>query len=366
MAATDFPVNSPLAVKLWSKKIAREALRETMAMNFMGTDSNSLIQVFDDLSKGSGDKVTVPLRMQLSGRGVGESDTLEGNEEPLSTYSDSVVINDLAHAVRSKTTIDAQRVPFSVREECRLGIQDWYSARIDNWVANQLTGYSDQTDTLYTGNQLAQAPLGNGAATDGTKRWIYGDGNTGTTAEASISGAQTFSLSILDRTVNIAKTTSPLIRPIKVGNQSYYVFFIHPDCVRDLRATTGAAGWADIQKAAMQGGEISENPIFTGALGVHNGVVLHEWTRLPGTTSGIDAKPIGANLSVRRNVFCGAQSAAFAWGKGYSEEPKYVEETFDYNRQFGVSVQTIAGCKKLRFNSVDYGTIVVSSYATAP
>lgn len=31
MATTDYPVNSPMAVKLWSKKIAREALKETMA-----------------------------------------------------------------------------------------------------------------------------------------------------------------------------------------------------------------------------------------------------------------------------------------------------------------------------------------------
>ena len=41
-------------------------------------------------------------------------------------------------------------------------------------------------------------------------------------AETSISAAQTFALSVLDRAVNIAKTTSPLIRPLKVGNQSYY------------------------------------------------------------------------------------------------------------------------------------------------
>lgn len=97
----------------------------------MGESSNSLIQVFDDTSKGSGDTVYVPLRVQLNGRGVSEADALEGNEEALTTYRDSIVINDLAHAVRSKVTIDAQRVPFSVREECRLGIQDWYSDRIE-------------------------------------------------------------------------------------------------------------------------------------------------------------------------------------------------------------------------------------------
>lgn len=334
----------------------------------MGTSSNNMCQVFDDTSKGAGDTVYVPLRMQLNGRGVDENDALEGNEEALVTYRDSVTINDLAHAVRSKVTIDAQRVPFSVREECRMGIQDWYSDRIDQWGAFQLAGYSDMSDTIYTGNQAANAPLGNGVATDGTKRWIYGDANTGTLTEASVSAAQVFSLSVLDRCVNIAKTTSPLIRPIKVGGNSFFVCFLHPDSVRDLRTNTNSGQWLDIQKAAMMGGEIEENPIFTGALGVYNGVVLHEWTRLPG-----DARyPITLNTNVRRNVFAGAQALAFAWGKGYSEEPKYVEDSFDYGRQFGVSVQTIAGCKALRFNTasggtgVDFGKIVISSYATAP
>jgi N4-gp56 family major capsid protein len=327
----------------------------------MGESSNNMIQVFDDTSKGAGDKIVVPLRLQLSGRGVGETEALEGNEEALTTYNDAVFINDLAHAVRVKTRIDAQRVPFSVREEGRLGIQDWYSARIDDWVANQVAGYSDQSDALYTGNQSALEPLGNGVATTG-KRWIYGDANAGTLTEASVSAAQTFTLTVLDRCVNIAKTSSPLIRPVKVGSQSYYLCFLHPDSVRDLRTNTNTGAWLDIQKAAMQGGEIEENPIFTGALGVYNGVVLHEWTRLPG---GAD-KPVSFNSIVRRNVFAGAQAAAFAWGQGYSSEPKYVEDYFDYERQFGVSVQTIAGCKKLRFNSIDFATIVISSAATAP
>lgn len=362
MASTDFPVGHPLAVKLWSKKIAREALRETMAYKFMGESSNNLIQVFDDMSKGAGDRVRVPLRMQLTGRGVSGTETLEGNEEALTTYNDDVLIDDLAHASRSKMRIDAQRVPFAVREEMRLGIQDWYSARIDDWVANQISGYSDQTDTLYTGNQAALAPLGNGAAAVASKRWIWGDAAAGTASEDSISAAQTFALTILDRAVNIAKTTTPLIRPIKVGSQSYYVCFLHPDSVRDLRTSTTTGNWLDIQKAAMQGGEIEENLIFTGALGVYNGVVLHEWTRLPGAAG----KAITANANVRRNVFAGAQACAFAWGKGYSSEPKYIEDYFDYERQLGVSVQTIAGCKKLRFNAVDFGTIVISSYATAP
>lgn len=85
MSTTAYPVNHPLAVKLWSKKIAREALKETFAYKFMGSGSNNLIQVFDDTQKGAGDTIYVPLRMQLNGRGVDENDALEGNEEALVT-----------------------------------------------------------------------------------------------------------------------------------------------------------------------------------------------------------------------------------------------------------------------------------------
>ncbi len=358
MATTDYPVGHPLAVKLWSKKIAREALKETMAMKFMGTSSNNLIQVFDDTSKGSGDRIRVPLRMQLTGRGVGETEALEGNEEALSTYYDDVVINDLAHAVRIKTTIDAQRVPFSVREEARLGIQDWYADRIDQSLANQLAGNTAVSDTLYTG---LNTPLAPSSGTLNDRRWIIRqqDDETDHTTEASLSTSDIFSLKLLDRAVAIAKTSNPLIRPIKVGGQSYYVCFLHPWQVKDMRTATNTGDWLDLQKTAMSGGEIAENPIFTGALGVYNGVVLHEWTRLP--------TGIGANsANTRRAVFCGAQSVSMAWGNGYSEAPKYEEDLFDYGRQFGVSVQTIMGAKKMQFNSKDFGTIVISTYATSP
>lgn len=359
MATTDFPVGSPHAVKLWSKKIAREALKETMASKFMGTSSNNLIQVFDDTSKGAGDRIRVPLRLQLSGRGVGETEALEGNEESLSIYYDDLLINEVTHAVRMKVTIDAQRVPFSVREEARLGIQDWFSERFDQSIANQLAGNTAQTDTLYTGNNAAVAPS---SGTGADRRWLIRqqDDETDHSTEASLSSSDTFSLKLLDRAVAIAKTSSPLIRPVKVGSQSYYVAFLHPYQVKDLRTNTNTGDWLDIQKSAMQGGDLESNPIFTGALGVYNGVVLHEWVRLPTAATGTNA------ANCRRAVFCGAQALSMAWGQGHSETPKYVEDLFDYDRQFGVSVQSIFGSKKLQFNSKDFGTIVMSTWAAAP
>jgi N4-gp56 family major capsid protein len=358
MAALDFPVNHPLAVKLWSKKIAREALKSTHAAKFMGESSNSLIQVFDDTSKGAGDRIRWPLRVQLSGRGVTGTQVLEGNEELMNFYYDDFIIDEMDHAVRSKVRIDQQRVQFSIREEMKDAIVDWYAGRIDQWMANVLTGYTAETDVIYTGQNATTAPT----TVTGNSRWYINDLGTGHTAETSLSSSDTFSLALIDRAVNIAKTATPLIRPIKVGSQEYFVCFVHPNQVKSLRSGSAAAGsWFDIQKAAMTGGEIEDNPIFTGALGVYNGVVLHEWSRLPAFACNDGTAEAG-----RRAVFCGAQSAAFAWGKGYSDAPKYVEDYFDYERQFGVSVQTIAGAKKSVFNSNDFGTIVISTYAPNP
>lgn len=39
------------------------------------------------------------------------------------------------------------------------------------------------------------------------------------------------------------------------------------------------------------------------------------------------------------------------------------EELFDYDRELGVRASFIAGLKKTVYNSVDYGTIVIPTYA---
>ena len=101
MATTSYGVNSPSAVKLWSRKLFREALKNTTMAKYMGESSDSMIQVLNDAKKGPGDSIRYQLRMQLSGAGVLGDGTLEGNEEALTVYTDTVLIDQLRHAVRS-------------------------------------------------------------------------------------------------------------------------------------------------------------------------------------------------------------------------------------------------------------------------
>lgn len=101
MATTSYGVNDSLTVKLYSKKLFQDALKKTYFERFMGRGTESLIQIKDDTAKGPGDRITVGLRMQLSGAGIQGDGALEGNEESLTTYHDNVLINQLRHAVRS-------------------------------------------------------------------------------------------------------------------------------------------------------------------------------------------------------------------------------------------------------------------------
>lgn len=351
MASTSYGVNDPLAVKLWSKVLSVEALKETWASRFYGTSSDSLIQIKDEAEKSAGDKITYGLRMQLTGTGTLGDGTLEGNEESLVTYSDSVLINQLRHAVRSAGRMSQQRVPFSVRDEALSGLRDWYADRFDYAFFNQICGYTVQSDVRYTGQNAVTAP-------DSSHRYFV----TGS-ADESQGSTNTFTLAAFDSAVEKAKTLTPAIRPCRAGGKSYYVGFIHPYQVTDMRISTSTGQWLDIQKAAMTGGEIEDNPIFDGSLGVYNGVIIHSDYRV---TQGVNSSTGAAVTTVRRGVVCGAQASMLAFGRDNGPSRfTWVEELFDYENELGVSAGSIWGQKKTVFNSADFADIVLSTYAVA-
>lgn len=358
MAVTNYGTNNPLAVKLWSKMLSVEALKACWIYKFVGDSTSDMIQIKDETSKSAGDQVTYGLRMQLTGNGTLGDGTLEGNEEALTTYSDALIINQLRHAVRSSGRMSQQRVPFSVRDEALSGLRDWWADRIDWAGFNQLCGNLGPSipsittsDIRWTGLQATIAPDAN--------HYTNAQGGTNDT---SLGSSNTFTLTMIDKAVERAKTLTPAIRPVLVSGKKFYVAWLHPYQVTDLRTTTATGQWLDIQKAAMTGGLVDGNPIFDGSLGVYNGVILHEDARV---TQGYNPTGNAAITTVRRAVFAGAQAGMMGFGRDNSMNKfTWVEELFDYENQLGVSAGLIFGLKKTTFNSADFATIVMSSYAT--
>lgn len=364
MAVTTFAVNDALTNKLWAKKLAVEVSKATEIAPLIGTSSNSIIQLRDETQKGSGDQVTFGLRRQLIGDGVTENQVLEGNEEALTTYSDSIIINELAHAVRvrNEQTIDAQRVLFNMRDEANTGLVDWYADRMSMAAFIQWGGYTAPTMT-FEGRAiplLRPVHYGNNAPTaPSSQRQVW----AGTaTNDQSLGITDTFNLTLIDKAVERAKLANPKIRPVRIDGSDKYVLYIHPTQTTSLRTNTAIGQWIDITKAIYQGSR-ANNPFYSGALGEYNGVVIRESEHV---TPGVNSATNAEISTVRRAVLLGAQSAVAAFGnKMAPERYKRVEETFDYQRELGVSVQTVWGLKKTVFNGQDFGTIVISTYAAA-
>lgn len=362
MAVVTYGVNDALAVKLWSKRLDVEVLKETHFARFMSASSSSLAQIMTETEKGPGDQITWGLRRLATGDGKTEGETLEGNEEGITKYHDVMLINELRHAhrVKGKTSIDAQRVPYDLREECYDSLRDWWAERLDTCFFNVLAGNTATsgtgapTSTKYTGFNTALAPS--------TNRVFRG--GTGLTTDQAVNAdsTATFNLGLVDKCVNRAKTAAPGIRPIKgLGKNVDYVMFIHPNQVLSLRSDTSTGSWQNLQMSRLQGGEGDGNALYDGALGIYNRTLLIEANRIP---HGVHSTSAAAQTSTRRAVFCGAQSMAVAFGqRGGKSKFSWEEEMFDYGKELGVSAENIFGMKKSRYNSEDYGTITVTTYA---
>lgn len=355
MAITAFGTNDDRTVKIWSQLTFREALKSTLFNKFLGTGKRAIIQRLTELENQAGDQVKFDLLMQMGNDGITGDNRMRGNEEALTYYQDSVVIDQLrnAHAFRR---MSQQRTIHDLRMDAKANLSDWFADKFDTYMFNCLCG-----NTSHSFGQATTAP-------DSDHYVISGDvTNSGTIAtdEASLGSNDQIQLADMDFCKEKAKTLSPLVRPVMIDGQEMYVVVLHPYSVTDMRldvANSAYTSWPDIQMYANKRG--LKNPIFDGSLGVYNGMIIYESTRIYSPVS-----------NVRRNLFLGAQSGVFAVGNAYSKLQQnrtgkenlmsWYEDSDDYGNENGIAVGCIFGMNKSTFNSKDYAAMVITSYAAS-
>ena len=137
---------------------------------------------------------------------------------------------------------------------------------------------------------------------------------------------------------------APKVQPIKVDGMDKYIMLVHPWAARDLKDDPK---WLAAQQNANIRG--SKNPIFTGALGEYDGVILYEYERVQ--TGNIGA----SSANVCQNLLLGKQAACFA----VSRPAKHIEQTDDYGNIAGNGIAFYGAVEKTNFNGKDYGVINV-------
>jgi N4-gp56 family major capsid protein len=348
MAVTSFGTNDAQTVKLWSTLTLREALKATLFGKIMGTGKSAILQKMTELEKSAGDQIKYDLLMQMTGAGVTGDNRMRDNEEALIYYQETVEIDQLrnAHAFRR---MSQQRTLHNMRSDAKANLADWFAGKFDDYMFRTLCG-----DTTLTHGTTATAP---------TSNHIIWSGDA--TSQGNIGANDQFTLSDIDFCKEKAKTLTPPIRPTNAGGSDMYVVVLHPYSVTDLRldvANSAYFTWPDIQMYANKRG--LNNPIFTGAIGVYNNVIIWESNRIYSPAT-----------NVRRNLFLGAQAGVFAMGGAYDSIEKsrvgkdnlmsWYEEIDDYGNEKGISVGAIFGMNKSVFNSADYGLITIPGYAVA-
>jgi N4-gp56 family major capsid protein len=196
-------------------------------------------------------------------------------------------------------------------------------------------------DTTTTGHDFA-----NDTTAAAATRSVFAGGQS---AVGNVTAAMKMDCKVLDKAKQVAVLASPQVRPLKIDGRDHYVAILHPYDALNLRQDPV---WHQAQREAGVRG--NDNPIFSGALGMYNGIIVHEHEYVYNYTDG------SGSAAISRNVLCGQQALVLAWGRPV----KWVEKAFDYENQQGFAIGAIFGSIKPMFNSVDYGVVTMFTAGT--
>ena len=366
-------VNDPQAVKKWSSLMAVAINKSSYwAKKFIGEgkDSRLPIQRIDDLEKGASDEVTVDLLMPMNMEPLIGDQTLDGKEQPLKYFTDRLRIDQVRGGADLGSRMSKKRTLRNLRSDAKRTHTDWWKRLMDELYFIYLSG-SRGTQGGYVWS--ANNPIFgvNALTAPDAMHQMYGGAAT---SAASITTADSMSLRLIDKAVAKAETMGGdgsdelSMIPISIEGGDHYTALMHTWQADSLRQETGTGGWLDIQKAAAAA-EGAKNPIFTGAMGMHNDVILHKHRNVV----RFNNYGAGGNLPAARALFLGSQAALVAYGDNESgTRYRWTEESKDHGNSVAIGTHAILGVKKATYKSKDgqavrdFGVVAMDTYCADP
>jgi N4-gp56 family major capsid protein len=364
-------VGDPKAIKRWSAALAVDVPKNSyFGKKFTSRSEkpDAPVQEKIELENEAGDTISYDLSMQLRQRPIEGDARLEGKQENLKFYTDTMMIDQMRGGVSGGGRMTRKRTLHDLRAIAKARMAEWWGRVIDELHFMYISGARGVNpefiyETTYAG--FAGNPL---LAPDSGHLIFGGDSPNQATSAATITSTDTMTRDTIERATVRAKMLNAIninqvrIQPIRLNGEDHYVTVMSPYQEYSLRQDLGGAGWLDVQKAAAAA-EGRNNPIFMGSLGMLNDVVLHSHENV----IQFNNYGAGANLPACRALFMGAQAAVVAYGNsGNGARYNWVEETLDLGNEIVIGSDLIWGIKKCRFNGYDFGVIALDTYATNP
>jgi N4-gp56 family major capsid protein len=367
MAQTIIGLNNAMAVKIYSGNLAVDIGRKGYWTNkFMGSGDvpTKPIWKLTNLEADSGEQITYDLSMQLKAAPTQGDNVIEGKEESLTFYTDVVYIDQLRHGVDCGGRMTRKRTLHDLRKIGKARQTDYWARLFDETHFMYLSG-SRGTNVEYIEPTTFAGYANNSFTTPDSQHLVYG----GTaTSKASLAATDKFSLTAIDRCVAYAEMMGggtqglPQIQPAEVEGEKRYLCVIDPYQSYDLRNGTDTNGWAEIQKA-LATALGSKSNFITGAIGIHNDVVIHKHQNVVRFTD----YGAGSNVAASRALFCGVQAATLAFGSpGKDLRFGWREEEKDAGNKIAIYTNVIMGIKKVTFNGLDFGVMAIDTAAKRP
>src|SRR3990170_557490 len=337
---TSIETTHGLTQEQWGSGLYKEYLGEFPFFELMGTSSDAVIQVKEDLTKKPGDAITIGIRGKLTGAGVTGLDELKGNEEQMQFFDQRITIDEFRHGVALKGKMSQQRVAFNLRNEAKDALKDWLMEKTEN---DLITALTDVASGRVRGRYLYGAVDSNWNATHATAT-----ANIDNTADK----LTTSIISIAKRKARLGTTIK--MRPFAITDSGRkiaekYIMFVHDLAARDLKTDTS---WQNHQRDLVVAGLRDSVPWISGSnfVGEWDGVLVYASDRMPRAADGASA------IYTSHNLLLGAQAAAIVWGQRTGWE----EDIDDYNHKHGFSVGEVRGVAKLVFSRAtpeDHGVV---------
>jgi len=304
---------------------------------------------------------------------------LVGNEESLDLQSFAMSYNVFRHAISSPNddTIEQARTNVKFEKTARELLPAFHAARLDASVFNQLAGVNSTTitvdGTVYSGTDRTFVQGLNTINAPSTNRIIRA---AAAASDEALTSADTMTLDLVDAAVEQLQRTYPYAGAL--DGQEFDLYISFEQSVDLKRDTSGKIQWYTNNLALTEGGS-SDNTIFTGdkygtqPIGKYANVNIIPTFRV---ATGVNSSTSAAISTVRRAVLCGKKALAFAskFGGNLADASadkngtvpfKFTTQLKDYDYIKGIEARMIYGVKKIQFDSEDFGSTVISTYAAA-
>lgn len=357
-------VNDPKAVRRWATSLATDTDKQSYFTRFIGQGENNIIERKVELEDEAGDTVQFDLSMRLRGGMTLGDNRVEGSAEALTFYTDEVKIDQARKGASAAGRMSRKRTLHNLRRIARDRTSEYVAQWLDEGFFVYLSGDSDFSainqdavfDRAFAGNPV-QAP--------DADHILYGGSAT---SKATITTADKMSVAFLERVavkprmMNAVNPNVVRMNPVTVEGSKRFIVLMSPFQSYDLRTETGDLSWSKIAQAAATA-EGRNSPIFKGGIGLVNNMVLHEHesVRRWGNAGS------GANVGMARGLLLGRQAGVVAYGSGGNgARMSWVEKLTDADNQIEIYCGVIAGMKKTRFNSMDFGVCALDTAARDP